>query len=181
MISDCFHTHLTVRHYFSIKLDQFRNKSQGYSVKISILTPSYNQGEFIEKTIQSVLNQNHENFEHIIIDGGSTDNTVSIIKEYPHLKWVSEKDEGQADALNKGLKMATGDVIGWINSDDFYQDNIFMDVISHFDDKTVKWIIGNITMRYHGLDVNKHEVSSDVTYETLLKTPDIVRQQGVFF
>ena len=68
-------------------------------MKISILTPSYNQGSFVEKNIQSIMSQNYPDFEHIVVDGGSSDNTVEILKKYPHLKWVSESDEGQADAL----------------------------------------------------------------------------------
>ena len=77
-------------------------------LKISVITPSFNQGVFIEKTIQSVIDQKYPNFEHIIIDGGSTDETLVILKKYPHLIWLSEKDKGQSDALNKGMKMATG-------------------------------------------------------------------------
>jgi len=91
--------------------------------KISIVTPSFNQGKFIEDTIKSVLNQKYENFEHIIIDGGSTDGTVDILKKYPHLKWVSEPDKGQSDALNKGFKMAKGEWILWLNSDDMLFEN----------------------------------------------------------
>ena len=86
--------------------------------KISIVTPSFNQGEFIEESICSILSQNYNNFEHIIIDGGSNDNTINILKKYPHLIWVSEPDKGQSDAINKGLFKASGDWILWLNADD---------------------------------------------------------------
>jgi len=110
--------------------------------RISIVTPSYNSEKYIEDCIKSVLDQNYPNFEHIIIDGGSTDGTIEILKKYPHLKWISEPDEGQSDALNKGFKMASGDIIGWLNSDDFYHKNIFYDVILSFNDK-IDAIYGN--------------------------------------
>lgn len=97
--------------------------------KISIITPSFNQGHFIESAIKSVLEQNYTNIEHIIVDGGSTDSTIGILKQYPHLKWISEPDKGQSDALNKALTMATGDIIGWLNTDDYYVDGLF-DIIS---------------------------------------------------
>ncbi len=103
--------------------------------KISVITPSYNQGEFLEQTILSVLNQNYSNLEYIIIDGGSTDNSVKTIKKYQNriAYWISEKDQGQSDAINKGLKLATGDIIGWINSDDLYADeDVFKRVVTVF-------------------------------------------------
>lgn len=91
--------------------------------KISVVTPSYNQGQFIEETIRSILLQGYPDLEYIIIDGGSTDNTLEIIQKYePYLTdWISECDRGQSDALNKGFRKATGDLIGWQNSDDYYQ------------------------------------------------------------
>ena len=94
-------------------------------MKFSVITISYNHAEFIEKTIQSVLDQQYHDFEHIIVDGGSTDGSIEIFKKYPHLRWISEPDRGVSHALNKGFRLATGDVIAWINSDDFYASNAF--------------------------------------------------------
>jgi glycosyltransferase involved in cell wall biosynthesis len=90
--------------------------------KITVITPSYNQGQYIEATILSVLNQNYPNLEYIIMDGGSSDQTIEVIKKYADKInfWVSEKDKGQADAINKGFERATGDILCWLNSDDYY-------------------------------------------------------------
>lgn len=94
---------------------------------ISIIIPNYNYGHYIEETICSVINQNYPQLQLIIIDGGSTDNSVEIIKKYDKQinYWVSEKDNGQADAINKGLKVATGEYVAFINSDDVYLDEAF--------------------------------------------------------
>lgn len=94
-------------------------------MKISIITPTYNSSATIQDTINSVLSQSFLDFEHIIVDGGSKDNTVDIIKESEplyngKLKWVSEPDKGIYDAMNKGIKMASGDIVGILNSDDFF-------------------------------------------------------------
>ena len=102
--------------------------------KISIVTPSYNQGKFIESAIQSVLRQNWDNFEHIILDNCSTDGTVEILQKYPHLVWQSKPDKGQSDALNQGFRLATGDIIGWLNADDLYLPECFEKTIKTFAD-----------------------------------------------
>jgi glycosyltransferase involved in cell wall biosynthesis len=95
-------------------------------LKISIITPSYNMGQYIEQCIQSILFQNYTNYEHIVIDGGSLDQTTSILKKYKeHVKWISEKDNGISDAFNKGLRIATGDIIGWCSADDYYLPGTF--------------------------------------------------------
>ncbi|KQL48718.1 hypothetical protein AN963_02650 [Brevibacillus choshinensis] len=91
---------------------------------VSIITPSYNQGKYIRETIESVLSQDYPNIEFIVVDGGSTDDTLSILKEYSHIeerfRFISEKDRGQSHAINKGLAMTKGEIIGWLNSDDTY-------------------------------------------------------------
>jgi glycosyltransferase involved in cell wall biosynthesis len=87
---------------------------------VSIVTPSLSQGEFIEEAILSVLEQDYPRIEHIVVDGGSTDGTLDVLHRYQHLRWVSEPDGGQADALNKGFGMAHGEIYGWLNSDDLY-------------------------------------------------------------
>ena len=83
-------------------------------LKISIVTPSSNQGAYIACAIESVLSQNYMDVEHIIVDNCSTDETSKVLARYPHLKVICEKDQGQSDALNKGFKAATGDIIGWL-------------------------------------------------------------------
>jgi len=95
-------------------------------MKISVITPSLNSGEHIERAIQSVLAQNYDNFEHIIVvDGLSTDNTLDILKKYPHLTWVSEKDSGQSNAMNKGFAMSSGEIIVYLNADDYFLPEAF--------------------------------------------------------
>lgn len=112
--------------------------------RISVITPSFNQHNFIEKTIASVLNQNYPNLEYIIIDGGSIDNSVDIIKKYEkHLYyWVSEKDNGQSHAINKGFAKATGDIVCWLNSDDCFIEGTLNKIADIFSSNKVFWATG---------------------------------------
>ena len=111
--------------------------------KISIVMPSYNQAKFIERSILSVLNQNYPNIELIIIDGGSKDGTIEIIQRYEAriAYWVSEQDEGQSDALNKGFKLCSGEIYCWLNSDDIYLPNAFTHAVQAFDKNPNKKIV----------------------------------------
>ncbi|MCB0397039.1 MAG: glycosyltransferase [Flavobacteriales bacterium] len=94
-------------------------------MKISVLTPCYRSGAFLEQAIQSVLAQKDPDFEHIVVDGGSDDETVSILKKHSHLTWISEPDDGQSDAMNKAFGLSAGDVIVYLNADDTFEPGAF--------------------------------------------------------
>ena len=106
---------------------------------VSIVTPSFNQAAFVSEALLSVKNQGYDNLEHLVIDGGSTDGTVDILRHYSdqehwnHLHWVSERDRGQSDALNKGFGRAKGDIVGWLSSDDRYRPGCFDSVVKVFE------------------------------------------------
>jgi len=122
---------------------------------ISVVTPSYNQGHYLEETINSVLYQSYPNLEYIIIDGGSTDNSVEVIKKYRHhLKyWVSEKDHGQAHAINKGFARATGEILCWLNSDDRYLPGTLSYVAQRLDSRQPQIVFGNCIHLTEGTDL----------------------------
>lgn len=120
--------------------------------KISIVTPSYNQGQYLEETIDSVLSQGYDNLEYIIMDGGSTDNSVDIIKKYEKYLsyWVSEKDGGQPNALKKGFSLSTGEILGWINSDDKYVAGTFDKINDAFlANKNTEFVYGDYFLLFN--------------------------------
>ncbi len=136
--------------------------------KISIVIPSYNQGIFIEETIRSILDQNYPNLELIVMDGGSTDQTVSILKKYSsRISWRSEKDKGQTDAINKGMATATGEILAYLNSDDAYLPNTLFTVAEYFQSHVeAKWLTGD----YFIIDAQGKKIQSYVAnYKRLLR------------
>jgi glycosyltransferase involved in cell wall biosynthesis len=131
-------------------------------MKISIITPSYNQADYIERTIQSILSQDYPDFEYIVMDGGSNDGTVEILKKYSdRIIWKSEKDKGQTDAINKGLRIATGEICAYINSDDTYEPGAFAKVAEYFgDNPDKKWVYGKCRI----IDENDQEIRKFITW-----------------
>lgn len=130
---------------------------------ISIITPVYNREHIIEECIQTVIDQNYPHIEHIIIDGSSTDNTPKIIekyaRQYSHIRWLSEPDKGQSDAMNRGLLMAKGEIIGFLNSDDYYEPNVFKKVDQYFRDLPIpSLLVANCNVWHNNnqlINVNK--------------------------
>ncbi len=154
-------------------------------LKISIVTPSFNQGNFIEETILSVLGQGYPNLEYIIIDGGSKDNTVDIIKKYESQieYWVSEPDKGQAHAINKGFEKATGDIIGWLNSDDMYMPGTLIYIAQKINPSNEGIYFGNC-LHFKEDDNGVDTYGSNVIYSSntsSLENVDYVIQPSTFW
>ncbi len=164
--------------------------------KITIITPSYNQGQYLEQTIDSVLSQNYPNLEYMVIDGGSKDNSVEIIRKYEKYLafWVNEKDQGQSDAINKGLQRATGEVLNWLNSDDYYEKNALKIIGEAFTSPSTQVLCGrsriffsenNQTSHYSsGTDIYPHNLAKTIGWaridqpETFFRT-SALKQMGL--
>ena len=150
---------------------------------ISIITPSFNQAKYLEATIESVLSQDYPRIEYIVIDGASTDGSVEIIKKYENRLafWVSEKDKGQADAINKGLARAKGDILAWLNSDDYYLPYAISSAVKVFEDNPdVVIVYGNmLAVDEHGKTINILKYRQ-LSLEDLLCF-QIIGQPAVFF
>lgn len=130
--------------------------------KISIVTPSFNQARFIRATIDSVLSQDYPNLEYFVMDGGSTDGTLEILKSYGNrLNWVSQKDCGQGDAINKGMRRSKGEIIGYLNSDDVYLPGALKRVGEYYSATRADWITGDcLTIDENGIKSRNNWVFS---------------------
>lgn len=153
--------------------------------KISIVTPTFNSGKYLEDTIKSVINQSYPNLEYIIIDGGSTDNTLDIISKYSHFisSWISEPDSGMYNALNKGFNKATGEIMAWINSDDLYHNGALRCVGEIFNDLIdVHWIIGRSSLfNSDGLCVKMNDSQNWSQTRIITGNYKWIQQENVFW
>lgn len=152
--------------------------------RISIVTPSFNQAQFIERTIESVFNQQYPNLEYIIVDGASTDGSVDIIRKYEDRLafWVSEPDRGQTHALNKGFMMATGSIVAWINSDDMYPEGTFRAIAEEFRrNPKLDIVYGHRCYVDANDDVIQIVKSAKVWYPMLLAIGNVVPQPAAFW
>ena len=141
----------------SIRINSTVQKSDTFSMKISIITATYNSAKTLQDTLNSVLRQDYCDIEHIIVDGGSTDSTVGMIREYAAattrhtVRWVTEKDRGIYDAMNKGIAMATGDVVGILNSDDYFTaGDVVSKLAEPFSDTALEAVYGDIHFIHDG-------------------------------
>ena len=149
--------------------------------KISVIIPTFNQGFFIEETILSIINQKYPNLELIIIDALSKDNTLEIVKKYSESinYFISEADNGQADALNKGFLKASGEICSYLNSDDIYIDNILWKIAEHYKNNKFKWIYTNVLFG-NSIENSKYFESRISTFEEFCALQTIA-QQGIFW
>jgi len=166
-----------------------KNHSQFEHPKITIITPSLNQGQFIDATIHSVLSQEYPNLEYIIVDGGSTDNTLYILRSYSdRITWVSEKDTGQTNAINKGLRMSNGEIVAYLNADDLLLPGSLKKIAKSFmDHPEAMWVTGRCRI----IDEKDREVRKLITVyknlylrmhnQSLLLITDYISQPATFW
>ncbi len=151
---------------------------------VSIVTPSLNQGAYVEETILSVKNQTYPRVEHIIIDGGSTDNTLDVIKKYDgayNMRWISEPDEGQSDAINKGWRMATGEILAYLNSDDTYMPRAVETAVRWLTDHPdVDMLYGDCSIIGKSGEVTGQYPAADFNLAELLCGRNMIPQPAVF-
>lgn len=151
--------------------------------QVSIITPSYNQAAFLEETLRSVIAQDYPSVEYLVVDGGSTDGSVEIIRTHEKdiTWWVSEKDKGQAEAINKGFNRARGEIVGWLNSDDTYLENTLQEVVDVFkSNPSIFLVFGDVRAINETGEVINHIRYGDWNLGDLMEF-NIIGQPAVFF
>lgn len=155
---------------------------------VSIITPAFNSESTIEKCILSVKNQTYKSIEHVIIDGASTDHTIDIIKKYEkqyNIKWISEKDKGITDAMNKGFTLSSGEIVAWIDADNYYNLNIIEEIVDILEkNPTIDIVYGNIDFVDEGMKTHTtYKPPKDISFKKslTLSTGAIPLQPAVFF
>lgn len=151
-------------------------------MKITIITPSFNQAQYIEQTIKSVISQVNVNVEYIIVDNMSDDGTEHILEKYSsYAEIIIEKDNGPASAINKGIKKSSGEIIGWLNSDDYLEKDSLEKVCNHFlNNPDSKWVVGDLSFVSESGKMISLK-SGQLTKEDILRNPDLIRQPATFF
>lgn len=149
---------------------------------VSIVTPSLNQAQYLREAIESVRAQTHPEVEHVVVDGGSTDETLTILREYEHLRWVSEPDRGQSHALNKGFALARGEVLGWLNADDAYEPEAVASGVAALEEADAGLVYADVT-RVNDDGVNPRRIRSRPTFDrwTELNLGGGIYSPAVFF
>lgn len=149
--------------------------------KVSIVTPSFNQASFLPQTLRSVREQDYPNLEHVVVDGGSTDGSVEILRAAPGIRWVSEKDHGQVDALNKGFTMATGEILAWLNSDDTISPGAVRTAVEALQRTGADLVYGDVRIIEEDGTHARMFYGIPFDYRVLLYGIDYIGQQSVFF
>jgi glycosyltransferase involved in cell wall biosynthesis len=148
---------------------------------VTVVTPSLNQARFVEDAVRSVLAQDYSRIEHVVVDGGSTDGTLDILARYDHLRWISEPDAGQADALRKGLELARGQIFGWLNADDVYLPSAVRTAVEALRLSGAGLVYGGYRVLHEGGESAFEIPAHAFDFDMLLNAKNLVPQPSAFF
>jgi len=148
---------------------------------VTVVTPVLNGARFLDESIRSVLAQTHPDIEHVVVDGGSTDGTLEVLRRHPHVRWTSQQDAGQSDALNRGLAMARGEMVGWLNADDFYLPHAIASAVRELlaDESTAAVYCNALVVDESGRELSRSR-SEPFDLERALTFGNVVPQPTVF-
>jgi glycosyltransferase involved in cell wall biosynthesis len=148
---------------------------------VSVVTPSLNQGRFLEATLRSVAEQDYPRIEHIVVDGGSTDETLEVLARHPGLRWISEPDDGQADAINKGFALAAGEILAWLNADDVYLPGAVSAAVAELESSGAGLVYGGWRQIDEHGELLREIAVRPFDYRELLEVRNMIAQPTAFF